>query len=169
YDGTPVKLWSLRLVPEANEVMELFDGYLRAAGIATELTPIEFGAFRPRIVSAEQNFETTYAAHFYVDPGAARPAVMPNLRIGWISKKAGGFAQQYWNLPKIDAAWEKLTQISDIDELSQALRELNREVYEEYAAIPIGVRHLAAAIGPRVASWTPSAYGYALHFETIIP
>src|SRR5262249_3074051 len=112
YAGTPVKLWSLRLVPEANEVMELFDGYLRAADIKTELTPIEFGAFRPRIVSSPQNFETTYAAHFYVDPGAARPTVMPSLRIGWISKEAGGFAQQYWNLPKIDSAWAKLTQIT---------------------------------------------------------
>jgi len=169
YSGTPVKLWVLRLVPEADEIMELFDGYLRAAGIKTEYTPIEFGAFRPRIVSAEQNFETTYSAHFYVDPGGARLSVMPNVRIGLISKKAGGFAQQHWDLPKIDAVWEKLTQITDIKTLEEELRRLNHELYAEYNSIPIGVRYLVAAIGPRVKDWTPSAYGYALHFETITP
>jgi len=167
YSGAPVKLWQMRLAPEAAEIMELVDGYLRASGIKTELTPIEFSAWRPRLVASPQNFETTYAAHFYIDPSAARVTVLPAYRIAWISQQAGGLVQQYWNLQKSDSDFAKLTQITNLESLDKELRRLNRETYLEYPSIPLATRSLVAAVGPRVKDWTPSAYGFALHFEKV--
>ena len=69
-----MKIWVVptNSSPEGPEVMQLVDGYLRAAGFKTDVTNIEFGGFRPRYANTPQNFETRYAAHLYID--AAGPA-----------------------------------------------------------------------------------------------
>ena len=169
YKGTPVKLWSVRTnaMPEAPEIMELVDGYLRASGFKTEVTPMEFGAFRPRYASNPQRWETNYAAHLYLDAGAPRPTVMPALRVGVISQKIGGLIQGYWNLPKIDAQWEKLIKLTSLQELDAGLKELNHELYEEFNSYPVALRYEVAVAGPRVKSWSPSAFGLAWHLETV--
>jgi ABC-type transport system substrate-binding protein len=169
YKGTPVKLWSVRTnaMPEAPEIMELVDGYLRAAGFKTEVTPMEFGAFRPRYASTPQKWETTYAAHLYLDAGAPRPTVMPALRVGLISQQAGGLIQGYWNLPKIDAAWKKLIALNSLEALDEDLRALNRELYSEYNSLPVAMRNEVTVVGPKVQSWAPSSFGLAWHLETV--
>jgi len=169
YKGTPVKLWSVRTnaMPEAPEIMELVDGYLRAAGFKTEVTPMEFGAFRPRYASSPQQWETRYAAHLYLDAGAPRPTIMPALRVGIISQKIGGLIQGYWNLPKIDAIWEHLVTLKSLDALDTELRKLNHELYAEYNSYPVAMRNEVAIVGPRVKSWSPSSFGLAWHLETV--
>ncbi|MBI4183595.1 MAG: ABC transporter substrate-binding protein [Proteobacteria bacterium] len=169
YDGTPAKLWSVPTTssPEAPEIMELVDGYLRAAGFKTEITPLEFGAFRPRYASSPQRFETSYSIHLYVDTGGARPMVMQNLRVSYISQKAGGLIQSYWNLPKMDAEFARLRNIADLKKLDTELRKINRETWGEYPVYTIVARNVVAAVGPRVGTWTPSGYGWAWHIETV--
>jgi peptide/nickel transport system substrate-binding protein len=169
YKGTPVKLWSVRTnaMPEAPEIMELVDGYLRAAGFKTEVTPMEFGAFRPRYASTPQRWETNYAAHLYLDAGAPRPTVIPALRVGVISQQLGGLIQGYWNLPKIDAVWKKLITLKSLEELDESLRELNRELYGEYNSNPVALRYEVAVVGPKIQGWTPSSFGLAWHLETV--
>jgi peptide/nickel transport system substrate-binding protein len=169
YNGTPVKIWSVQTgsSPEAPEIMELVDGYLRAAGFRTEVTPMEFGAFRPRYASTPQNWETRYAAHLYIDAAGARPTVLSNLRVALISQKAGGLIQAHPDLDKIDAAWAKLTKITKLDELAVELKAVNRELYDDYVYYPTAARDIVAAIGPRVKDWSPSGYGFAWHLETV--
>jgi ABC-type transport system substrate-binding protein len=169
YDGRPVKLWSVitNSSPESPEVMALVEGYLRAAGMKTELSNVETGAFRPHYVSTPQTFETRYAAHLYVDSPGARPMVLPNLGVTFISQKAGGVFQAYWNPERMDAEYAKLKAITDMDELDRALRKLNRETYDEYAFVTIAARDVIAAVGPRVKSWSPGNYGYAWNLETV--
>ncbi len=169
YDGKPVKLWSAPLAPspETPEIMELVQGYLNAAGFKTELTPIEWGAFRPRLTRRPQTFETTYAAHLFVDVGFTRPTFMQNLAIAWISHEAGGLVQEYWDLPKIDAAFKRLRQITDLKVLDEELRKLNRQTYSEYVEYPIVTRNATFAVSPRVAGWSPGDYGLAWHIETV--
>jgi peptide/nickel transport system substrate-binding protein len=171
YDGKPVKLWSAPLAhsPETPEIMELVQGYLAAAGFKTELTPIEFGAFRPRYARSPQTFETTYAAHLHVNVPFARPWVMENLSVSWISQAAGGLIQGYWDLARIDAEFRRLRQIGDLKTLADELRRLNRETYAEYPFYPIAARNTTFAVGPRVADWSPGDYGVAWHIETVKP
>jgi peptide/nickel transport system substrate-binding protein len=169
YDGKPVKLWSapLPVTPETPEIVELVQGYLNAAGFKTELTPIEFGAFRPRYARRPQTFETTYAAHLHVNSPFARPMVMENLAVSWISQEAGGLIQGYWNPPKIDAEFKRLRQITDLKVLDQELRKLNRETYAEYPFYPVVARNSVFAVGPRIVDWSPGDYGLAWHIETL--
>jgi len=169
YDGRPVKLWVVptNANPEAPEIMQLVDGYLRAAGFRTEATPMEFGAFRPRYANDPQNFETRYAAHLYIDSPAARPMVIPNLAVSFISRKAGGIIQAYWNPERIDADYAHLRTITDLAKLDAALREVNRRTYAEYAFVPIAARAVVAAAGQRVKGWSPGNYGIAWNLETV--
>jgi ABC-type transport system substrate-binding protein len=164
-----VKIWvvATNSSPDSPEVMQLVDGYLRAAGFKTEVTSLEFGAFSPRYSKPPQNFETHYAAHLYIDSPGARPMVLPNLAVSFVSQKAGGLFQGYWNPAKIDAEYARLKTITDIAELDRELRKLNRETYAEYAFIPIAARSVVAAVGPRVKSWSPGNYGYAWNLETV--
>jgi peptide/nickel transport system substrate-binding protein len=169
YDGKKVRLWSVQTnsSPESPEIIQLIDGYLRAAGFQTEITPMEIGAFRPRYANNPQNFETSYAAHLYIDAPGARPMVLPNLTISFISKAAGGVIQGYADLPAIDATYKKLRAITDLKELDKALLETNRETYASYNLIPIAARATVAAAGPRVGSWSPGRYGFAWNLETV--
>jgi peptide/nickel transport system substrate-binding protein len=169
YDGKPVKVWSapLSTSPETPEIMELVHGYLNAAGFKAELTPIEYGAFRPRLARSPQTFETSYAAHLHIDVGFTRPMVVQNLAVSWISHEAGGLVWAYWNTPKIDAAFKRLKQTTDLKVLDEELRKLNRETYLEYPFYPILARNGTFAAGPRVGDWSPGDYGLAWHIETV--
>jgi peptide/nickel transport system substrate-binding protein len=169
YDGRPVKIWVVptNSNPEAPEIMQLVDGYLRAAGFRTEVTPMEFGAFRPRYASDPQNFETRYAAHLYIDSPGARPMVIPNLAVSFISRSAGGIIQAYWNPPAMDEWFRRLRSITDLTELSSALREVNRLTYAEYAFVPLAARSVVAAAGPAIRSWSPGHFGLAWNLETV--
>src|SRR5262245_11802474 len=169
YDGRPIKLWSVptNSSPEAPEIMQVIDGYLRAVGFKTELTALEFGAFRPRYANDPQNFESRYAAHLYIDSPGARPTVISNLAVSFISRQAGGIIQAYWNLPKMDAAYAKLRQMHDVKDLDVALRQLNRETYSEYAFVTLAARAVVAAAGPRVRGWSPGNFGMAWNLETV--
>ncbi len=169
YDGRPVKIWVVptNSNPEAPEIMQLVEGYLRAAGFRTEATPMEFGAFRPRYANDPQNFEPQYAAHLYIDSPAARPTVIPNLAVSFISRQAGGIIQAYWNPTQMDADFAKLRSMSNLDELDRGLREVNRRTYAEYAFVPIGARAVVAAVGPRIAGWSPGNFGISWNLETV--
>ena len=153
--------------PESPEVMQLVDGYLRAAGFKTEVTNMEFGAFRPRYAADPQNFEINYAAHLYIDSPGARPMVLPNLAVSFISRQAGGIIQAYWNPEKMDADYAKLKMITDLKALDEELRRINRETHAEYAFVTIAARSVVAAVGPNVKSWSPGSYGFAWDLETV--
>jgi peptide/nickel transport system substrate-binding protein len=169
YDGKPVKVWSAPLPtsPETPEIMELVQGYLKAAGFKTELTPIEYGAFRPRIVKSPQTFESTYAAHLHIDVGFTRPMMMQNFAVSWISHEAGGLIQGYWNLPKADAIYKRLKQVTDLRALDEEFQKVNRETYLEYPFYPIMARNSLFGGGARVGDWSPGDYGLAWHLETV--
>ena len=50
------------------------------------------------------------------------------------------------------------------------LRQVNRELYEEYRAMPIVLRHTPFAASPKIADWQPSnGSPTALAFETLKP
>ena len=168
YDGKPVKIWSYAFgtAPELPMLLEAIAGYWQGIGINVELTPIDFTAFRPRLFVQPQPWEKKYAAHVGFLVPLPRPSALNNISTFMISQKAGGVAAGYWNLEKIDTLRSELGKIGDMKELDGRLRELNRELYQEYWADPIVYRHLVFGVSSKVCSWTtndgmdvPTLYG----------
>ena len=87
--------------------------------------------------------------------------------MSFISRKAGGIIQAYWNPDKIDADYAKLKTITDLKALDEEIRRINRETHAEYAFVTIAARSVVAAVGPKVKSWSPGNYGFAWNLETV--
>jgi peptide/nickel transport system substrate-binding protein len=169
YDGRPLKVWSYPAgnVSEVPELLELVTGYWSAAGIKTELTPIDFGAFRVRYISEPHKFEPGFAGHIAVDVGFPRPTMLSNLVVAYASHKAGGPIQAFHDQAFMDGQIDKLQAIRDLKELDGALRELNRRMHAEYTNYPLIYRDVIFGTGKRVAGWSPANYGVAWYFETV--
>ena len=154
--------------PEQPEVNEVIASYWRKVGVKVELITIDFASFRPRYVSRPQKFEPP--AMVGVQFPWARPSLVNNIRVFMVSHQAGGVVATYWNPQKIDRLFTELSAIVDAEKRERRLREINRELYEEYWAIPIAIRHMPFAAGPRIADWQPrSGAPTALAFETLKP
>ena len=156
YDGKPVKIWSYPFgtAPELPLLLEAIAGYWQGIGINVELTPIDFTAFRPRLFAQPQPWEKRYAAHVGFLVPLPRPSALNNFGTFMISQKAGGVASGYWNLDKIDALRSELGKIGDVKELDRRLRDVNRELYDEYWADPIVYRHLPFGVSGKICGWT---------------
>ena len=100
----------------------------------------------------------------------ARPSLVNNMRVFMLGHQAGGSTMAYWNLEKAERLFTEVSAIVDTMTRDRRLRELNRELYEEYWAIPIAVRHTPFAAGTKIADWQPSSgTPTALAFETLQP
>jgi peptide/nickel transport system substrate-binding protein len=156
YDGRPVKIWSYPFgtAPELPLLLEAIAGYWQGLGLKVELTPIDFPAFRPRLFAQPQPWEKQYAAHVGFLVPLPRPSTLNNFGTFMISQKAGGVAAGYWDLDKIDRIRSELGRIGDVKELDRRLRDVNRELHNEYWADAIVYRHLAFGVNPKVCAWT---------------
>jgi peptide/nickel transport system substrate-binding protein len=170
YKGQPVNFWSFQGVnnPEQVQVNELIADYWRKAGINVRLMPVDFAAWSLRYRAQPQNFEgpADVAVMF---PGP-RPSLVGNIQV-WMNGQAdGGIVSAYHDPSKAIRVYRQLTSTQDAAERQRILSLLNRELYEEYWAMPIVWRHGTFAVGSRVSSWQPSK-GTALHlaFETLKP
>ena len=170
YKGETVKFWNFVTTsnPEQREVNEVIAFYWREAGIDVDLIPIDLGAFRPKFATNPQPFDPP-APVGVVSPKNL-PSLLTNIRVFMISKDAGGVLAGYWNPEKIDALYAELTTIVDEDERARRLGELQKELYDEYWALPIVLRGFPFAQGPRIAEWTPTqGVVTALAFNTLQP
>lgn len=170
YKGQPVNLWSFAGTsnPEQLQVNELIADYWRKAGINVRLMPVEFGAWSLRYRAQPQNFDgpADVAVMF---PGS-RPSLIGSIQV-WMNGQAdGGIVSVYHNPSKAVEIYRQLTSTQDAAERTKTLSQLNRQLYEEYWAMPIVWRHGTFALSPRVSNWQPSK-GTSLHlaFETMRP
>jgi peptide/nickel transport system substrate-binding protein len=170
YKGEAVNLWSFIQLgnSEQLEVNDLIADYWRKAGINVKVTRVEFASWSQRYQVQPQNFQgPTDAA---VLTTASRPSLIGNILTYMSSKPAGGFVSVYYDPAKADALYKKLTATLDAAERTKLLQQLNRELYQEYWAMPIIWRHNAFAAGLRIGGWEPSN-GAPVHlsFETLRP
>jgi hypothetical protein len=93
-----------------------------------------------------------------------------NMRTFMLSHEAGGATSVYWNPERAERLFTEASAIIDTEARDRRLREINRELYEEYWAMPIVIRHTPFAAGARVTDWQPSnGSPTALAFETLRP
>ncbi len=169
YDGRKVRLWSVQTnsSPESPEIIQLIDGYLRAAGFQTEITAMEIGAF------ARATPTTRRTSRRRTRPISTST---PRVRVRWCCRtsRSRGSAR----LPAATSRAMRIcrpsmpstsgcgpSRISTSWAISSA--EVNRETYGGYNLIPIAARAVVAAAGPRVGTWSPGRYGFAWNLETV--
>lgn len=162
--------WNFHLGPnpEQLEVNEVIASYLRKIGIQIELVPIDCGAFRGKYIARPQKFELP--AEIGVQFPWTGPSLLGQFRVFLISHEAGGVLSTYWDRSKADRLYREMTAIIDPQGREWRLQAINRELYEEYWAVPIAMRHMPFTAGPRIADWQPTnATPTALAFETLRP
>ena len=167
YENQEVKFWSFASFenPEQKEVNEIIAGYWRAIGVNVKLVPIDFGSFVPKYASNPQKFDPVLEVA--VMSPLTRPSTLGNLRTFMISQAAGGRIAAYWNPGWLDGAFQDLSTMVDVGARENALREINRKVYDEYWAVPIALRHFPWATR-NIGGWEPTAgTPLVLNFETL--
>ena len=170
YKGEKITFWNFFFTanPEQLEVNEVIASYWRALGLEIDLVTIDYGAFRSRTQSRPQKFDPPAAIG--VQYPWARPSLLNNMRTFMLSHEAGGATSVYWNPERAERLFTEASAIIDTEARDRRLREINRELYEEYWAMPIVIRHTPFAAGARVADWQPSnGSPTALAFETLRP
>ena len=87
-----------------------------------------------------------------------------------LSPEAGGRFRTYWDPAKMDGYHAELSRIVDEEARDERLREINRELYEEYWSIPIAMKNTLYAAGPRIDGWEPiSGVSKVLVYESLQP
>jgi peptide/nickel transport system substrate-binding protein len=170
YKGEEIKFWSFYFTgnPEQLQINEVIASYWRKAGINVNLTPIDSGAFFGKLRTSPQAIDPPAAVGVQVPLG--RPSLLQNFLVFMVDQKDGGTIAAYWNPAKILATYKRLTAIADPAARDQTLRQLQRELYDEYWAIPIVWRNQPWAVGRRVGAWQPSnGLSQDLAFETLMP
>ena len=100
----------------------------------------------------------------------ARPGLVNNFRSFMLSHEDGGSTWAYWKPERAKRLFAEASAIVDEEARDRRLREINRELYEEYWAMPIVLRHTPFAASAKVADWQPSnGSPTALAFETLKP
>jgi peptide/nickel transport system substrate-binding protein len=170
YRGEVVTFWSFASFenPEQKEVNEVIAGYWRTIGMQVELVPIDFASFVPTYASDPQKFDPPIVVG--VMSPVSRPSTLGNIRTFMMSHQAGGRIWGYWHPDKIDRYYAEISALVDDAQRHRRLQDLNRELYEEYWAVPITLRHFPFAASAKIASWQPSnGVPFNLAFETLRP
>ncbi len=170
YDGSPVKLWSVTFSdgPEQAEVNEAIAGYWEKVGVKVEIFPSEFAPLLEKLGTGE--FDKAPAVGATGFPTSNRPSVLANFEPMMLSPEAGGRFRTYWDPAKMDAYHAEVSKIVDEGERDARLREINRELYDEYWAIPIAEKNTPYAAGPKIEGWTPiSGVSKVLVYESLRP
>jgi peptide/nickel transport system substrate-binding protein len=170
YKGEQVTFWSFAFPtnPEQREMNEVIAGYWRGIGLNVRLVTIDYGSFRPKQVASPQPFDPPIGVAVLTP--SSRPSLLNNLRVFMISRNAGGPLNVYWNPDRIDRIYAQLSSIVDRKAREKQLLSLNRELYQEYWAIPIALRHLPYGVGSKVSAWSPTNGTPAdLAYETLKP
>jgi len=172
YDGKPIKLWEAVLSnsPETPEILQLIASYFNAVGLKTEITPIEQARlYRDVVMQEPQKWDPAFAAHVHVNVPFPRPFVTQNIRVSFISRKAGGVLAYYPDYEFADKAYAQILQATTLKDLDEELRKFNRATHEAYGFYPVVARALAFAVNPKIRGWSPGKYGLAWHLETVKP
>ena len=100
----------------------------------------------------------------------ARLGMVNNIRSFMLSHQDGGSTWAYWNPERAKRMFAEASANIDEGARGRRLREINRELYEEYWAMPIVIRHTPFASSAKIADWQPSnGSPTALAFETLKP
>ena len=179
YGNEPVYLLSIPIY-ERTEMLREDEYYDRVnqrivndwkkIGINANLVPSNYGEVKTRYFNQEsENFEDLMPAPIFHGGHISKPGgIMNSLRRYLTNLDQGGL--QSYHSPQIGTnVYDDLNQFDTLDDRIKRLEAINRELYEEYWAVPIVWRHEIWAISGDIVTWSP-AHGTTsdLRFDTVV-
>ena len=179
YQNEPVYLLSIPIY-ERTEMLRQDEYYDRVNerivsdwqknGINANLVPSNYGEVKTRYFNQEsENFEDLKPAPIFHGGHISKPGgIMNSLRRYITSLDQGGL--QSYHSPQIGTnVYDDLHKFDNLDDRTKRLEEINRELYEEYWAVPIVWRHEVWGISTDVVTWNPANGTTSdLRFDTVI-
>ena len=170
YRGETVELFSIAAygLTEMLEINELIAQYWRRVGLDVRIISTTFPSVQARYVTRPQEFDDVAPAPLFHGAFPNRPDVLSTVRRYMTSEAPSVLA--YHDPARGDRIYQELAVLADPEERDRRLRELNRELYEEYWAADIVWRHEVYGLSPRVEGWEPTNGSSSdLHLETLRP
>ncbi|WP_181410832.1 ABC transporter substrate-binding protein [Nocardioides humi] len=170
YDGSTIKIWTVTFPdgPEQKDVNEAIAGFWSKVGLKVEIVQSEFATLKEQI--DKDGFDPAPGVAVTGFPTSNRPSVLTNMQSLMMSPDAGGSYRTYWDPKTADTLHAELAKIVDDATRDERLREINRELYEQYWSIPIAMKNTLYAAGDRIDGWEPiSGISKVLSYETLRP
>jgi len=170
YEGESVYLFSIAAygLREMLQLNGLIAEEWRRIGVDVRIIPSDFPQVLARYLANPQQFEDVAPAPLLHGAYPSQPEVLSTVGRYMTTIKGGVMA--YHDLEKGDRIYAELSALADPKARDRRLRELNRELYEEYWAGPIVWRHDAYGLSPKVEGWQPTdGTSFDLHLETLRP
>ena len=159
YPNLPIDLYLYPYagLPEMKLMTEAVAGYWTKIGIDANIIPIDYAAFRPRIMARElpNGPASGYA-------WANRYLLIGSIRLAWHTEGTFG---NYSN-PDMDALIDKAQASLTEAEMDKAIAECYQYLYDNYLTLPIAEVDEPYAFDPKVITdWRPNKNPYSLNLE----
>lgn len=169
YAGETVSIFSAPSygLTELIQINEMIAENLRDIGMIVDILPGTYTDILPRVSPRPQQFgDVGPAPLFHGVNYQTWPDVLGGIKRYLTSDPAGLLT--YQDLDRGDRLFAELSAIVDPAERDVRLRELNREMYEEYWAIPVVWRHEVYGLRSDLSGWAPTdGTASDLRLETI--
>lgn len=157
YDGETVTIFSAPSygLTELIQINEMIAENLRDIGINVEIRPASYTEILARHSSRPQQFDDVAPAPLFHGVNYQTwPDILGGIKRYLTSDSAALLT--YHDLERGDQLFDELSKIVDPVERDARLRQLNREMYEEYWAIPIVWRHEVYGLRSDLSGWAPT-------------
>lgn len=169
YNDQIVHLFSLAAYgqTEMPRVSDMIAEDWRNIGVNIEIVRTEFSEVQSRYLPKPQNFDDFAPAPLFHGASPARPGGMGTFIDRYLGSGETGM-RSYYDPDKGDSISNEIRSITSDIEREARLRELNKEMYDEYWALPIVWAHDVYAISSSLRDWKPTnGTSSDLHFETV--
>ncbi|MDA1258953.1 MAG: hypothetical protein O3C10_14095, partial [Chloroflexi bacterium] len=140
---------------ELIEINDLIAENLRGIGMNVEVVAASYTDILSRHSARPQQFEDVGPAPLFHGVNYQTwPDILGGIKRYMTSDPAGLLT--YHDLDRGDGLFDELSAIVDPAERDRRLRQLNREMYEEYWAIPIVWRHEVYGLRADLTGWAPT-------------
>ena len=171
YAGETVHLLSIPVygLQETDLVNEMIADDWRRIGVNVTIVPTDYGRVKARYWQRPQEFEDLSPAPVWHGGHVNRPGGVVNAVSRYLTTSRDSLLS-YHDPGKGDRIHAELLASRDAAARDERLRQLNRELYQEYWAAPIVWRHDIWALRPGLSGWQPTDGAFSdLHLETVRP
>ncbi len=171
YQGETVQLFSLAAyglteMPRLNQ--EIAQDW-RLIGVNAKIVPTDWPPLQARLLARPQQFDNALPAPVFQGAQVNRPGGIVNSIYRHMTGSDPSLLS-YHDPEKGDRIYADLIAMAEGEAREQRLRELNRELYEEYWAAPIVWRHEVWGLRSNLSGWQPTnGTASDLNFETVRP
>jgi len=170
YAGEPIDLFSIVAygITEMPLMNEMIAEQWKQIGLNVRIIPTDFPQVLAHYAPRPQNFDGDSPAPLFHGALPGQPNVVNSVRRYMTTAPDG--VMSYHDLDAGDRIYAELLALADPEERELRLKELNRELYDQYWAVDIVWRHGVFGLSPLIGGWEPTdGTSYDLHLETISP